>query len=239
MEAKRWYVYVVANRANGKVYVGKAWSPSARWRHHLYQARAGHQTSLHRAIRKYGAGAFSVEVQVGCMVEEDAFALEREFVARLRSNDGRFGYNRTAGGDGTTGAFVTGTTRAKQRAAKVGRPLSESHRGRISQATRMWKDRTPSPPMSINQAFLMSGWGLVLWKGRAGRRDACGVPAVAAALRRALSYPWRCVLMAAMKKGKPRDPDASRRAGESNRGKVRTPEHIENYRRAQARRFAR
>lgn len=133
---KHWYVYVITNTANGKMYVGKSWNPGYRWNAHRYQARAGHSTLLHRAIRKYGSDSFSLEVVAGSRSEEDAFDVEKVFVERLRSNDPRYGYNRTAGGDGTRGLRVSEETRLKLSIAHTGRVHSAESRARMSAAQR-------------------------------------------------------------------------------------------------------
>ena len=61
-------IYLVRNNINGKCYIGQTTkkNPVARWKQHIYAAK--HETGRHimfyKAIRKYGADAFTFEVIV-------------------------------------------------------------------------------------------------------------------------------------------------------------------------------
>jgi hypothetical protein len=55
-------LYLVRNLIDGSMYVGQTIRlVEKRWKQHLYQARKGVETHLHRAIRKYGAENFVVD----------------------------------------------------------------------------------------------------------------------------------------------------------------------------------
>jgi group I intron endonuclease len=107
-------VYFALNKSNGKAYVG--WTKDTapvRFKRHCSNAKAGSQFYFHRAIRKYGADAFDVlTVWRGDSAEEMKQA-ECDFIAGMKTNDQRFGYNLTAGGDGIMGHKHTLETRRK------------------------------------------------------------------------------------------------------------------------------
>ena len=56
-------VYLAENQINKKIYVGQtAGTLKRRWKTHCYNAQHGSNTPFHRAIRKHGAGNFSLKV---------------------------------------------------------------------------------------------------------------------------------------------------------------------------------
>src|SRR5208337_1014986 len=96
-------VYLVTNRANGKIYVGKTTgSLERRWRLHCLNAmkRQGFCHFLYRAMRKYGAENFFVQTLTLANSPGELNALERFFIAKFRSFDSEIGYNLTMGGEG-------------------------------------------------------------------------------------------------------------------------------------------
>ena len=64
-------IYKVTNLHNGKQYVGQTReSVERRWTKHLSAAARGSNTTLHKAIRKYGKALFSLETLCICTSEE-------------------------------------------------------------------------------------------------------------------------------------------------------------------------
>ena len=54
-------VYLIENKINHKVYVGKTYlTIQERWKEHIRESRKGTDRPLYRAIRKYGAESFSI-----------------------------------------------------------------------------------------------------------------------------------------------------------------------------------
>lgn len=89
---------------NGKVYIGQTkYSISDRWKQHIFCSKnpkyATYHNYLHRAIRKYGAEAFTVEQVEEC---DNAILDEREkfWISELDTFGN--GYNMTVGGEGCT-----------------------------------------------------------------------------------------------------------------------------------------
>ena len=112
-------IYVVTNRNNGKVYVGKtSETPEKRWRRHVSESHRNVSRYLYSAIRKHGEDAFDVrEVATGAN-ENGANCLEKLWIQTLRSSDPGFGYNLTLGGDGMLGHKASAETLSKKRGQK-------------------------------------------------------------------------------------------------------------------------
>jgi group I intron endonuclease len=119
---RRFFVYRITNTENGKLYIGKTFDPATRLAGHKWQMKNGHQTPVHRAMRRYGVDAFLFEVLAGFPIEDDALAFERELIRTLRTRDRQRGYNVSEGGDGPSGVRPSEETRSKMRA---------SHRARV------------------------------------------------------------------------------------------------------------
>lgn len=124
----RHYVYAIIHRATCRVYVGKSSNPWKRLRAH---AVAKGRSYIDHAIRCDGVAAFDLVILEGHESEEDAFAREIVWIARLESRDPRVGYNLTAGGEGVRGHRHSEQTRAQMRTSHMGLKHSDEHRARI------------------------------------------------------------------------------------------------------------
>ena len=87
-------VYIIRNKANGKVYVGSANNVSRRLIEHRTRLKCGTHANEHllRAYRKYGVEQFSFEVLMLCAAQE-RIALEQSYMDAFRSAQDGFGYN--------------------------------------------------------------------------------------------------------------------------------------------------
>jgi len=97
-------IYIVTNKINGKVYVGKTnYSLSRRWQQHLISAFSkDSRLLLHAALRKYGSENFEISVVTEVPHKDELNKYERYFIAKYRSFPPKlgFGYNMSPGGDG-------------------------------------------------------------------------------------------------------------------------------------------
>src|SRR3990167_8711797 len=109
-----FFVYLVTNTLNGKVYVGKTCQPHVRWAQHVRSAKRGDEYLLQRAIRKYGEEAFAFQILASYAVEQEALDGEQGWIAEFRSSEVARGYNMTMGGDGV---IPTPETLERMRAA--------------------------------------------------------------------------------------------------------------------------
>jgi group I intron endonuclease len=91
-------IYLVTNKANGKVYIGQTiCTIAARWKGHC---NAGKGSRLWLAIEAHGRAAFSVEKIDEASTKQELDDLECFYIAAYRSNDKQIGYNFERGGAG-------------------------------------------------------------------------------------------------------------------------------------------
>jgi len=80
---------------NGKVYIGiTGRNPEKRWK-----SGYAHNSHFHSAIKKYGWDNLKHEIVFCGLSEEEAKKSETELIARYKSADPKFGYNKTDGGE--------------------------------------------------------------------------------------------------------------------------------------------
>lgn len=100
-----WYVYLIKNLVNDKLYVGKGKKVQERWSAHKCIAKAGNFHSnyyyLHAAIEKYGAENFSITTLNSYEYEKAALVEEIRLIAQYKT-DGYQLYNLTNGGEGVS-----------------------------------------------------------------------------------------------------------------------------------------
>ena len=132
-------VYKLTSPSN-KVYIGITSQPVCkRWSNGAGYKRC---PAIYEAIKKYGWENIKKEVLLENTTEDEAKALETLLIKMHRSNESRFGYNRTEGGDGTTGHYPTEETRRKMSKAHIGNKgnlggkLSEERKRQISESQR-------------------------------------------------------------------------------------------------------
>lgn len=116
-------IYRIVNTATGKAYIGSACNLSRREKEHWRQLGSGSHTNnlLQRAWNKYGKDAFAFEQILSC----DKLGLivaEQELIDLYQSANRDFGYNIAPLAGSTAGVKASVETRAKQSAAKKGRP---------------------------------------------------------------------------------------------------------------------
>ena len=132
---------------NGKRYIGiTGQKPARRWDNGRGYAR---NVLFNRAIQKYGWDNIDHVILRENMTEAEAKQAEIEYIAAYKSNDKRFGYNLSYGGEGTNGvpawnkgmrgvmvAWNKGKktppdVRTKLSAAHKGKRLTEEHKKKI------------------------------------------------------------------------------------------------------------
>jgi len=95
-------IYCITNAVNGKQYIGQTRQKlSERWWFHLRSVRAGSETLLHRAIRKHGAGIFTLEQIDLANSLAELNKKEAKYILEMGTIAPR-GYNLTTGGEGVT-----------------------------------------------------------------------------------------------------------------------------------------
>lgn len=117
---------------NGKIYIGKT--------KNSIEQRAGHNgckygmnTLVGRAIHKYGWINVVKEILVDDLTEQEANKEERRLIKQYNSTDKSIGYNLTRGGDGGVSVYYKMSDETKQkigqknRISLKGRKLSKEH----------------------------------------------------------------------------------------------------------------
>lgn len=124
-------IYKFTCLINNKVYIGKTSNLKIRIKNHINSKKS--KQLIHRAIRKYKVENFDLELLiVGIIAEETLKDLEIDFIKLYNSNNIKFGYNLTIGGDGTSGYITSLSHRDKLRNSHLGKKLSEEHKLNIS-----------------------------------------------------------------------------------------------------------
>ena len=107
---------------NGKVYIGiTSKSTRERWRNGKGYAK---NPLFYKAINKYGWENIKHEIVATGLSRGDACVLEKMLINSYKSNDRRFGYNLTSGGE--RGAKWSEDSRKKLSKTNTGRKFSES-----------------------------------------------------------------------------------------------------------------
>jgi len=135
----KYYIYIILNKINNKIYVGKTKNPKERWQKHLSSARTGIGYFLiHRALNKYGINNFDFTIIEEVNTEEDAFIREIFWIAHYKSNiikyGDTFGYNLTDGGEGASGHLHSAESKQKMSEASFGKPKSKEHKNALAAA---------------------------------------------------------------------------------------------------------
>ena len=138
---KKFYVYVHTCNANGKRYVGCTTQarPEFRW-----AEGKGYQNNDHfyRAILKYGWSNFQHEV-FEVESEEEMYRKEVELISFYHSNDPRYGYNHSSGGEkSASGCIRSEESRKKQSEDNLKRWADPEYRKRVSETI---KERCNDP----------------------------------------------------------------------------------------------
>lgn len=133
MVQNNYCLYKHTNKYNGKVYIGiTCQKPEKRW------GRNGKKyfdcPLFYNAIQKYGWNNFKHEILFINLSKDDACKKEVELIKLYKSNDRKYGYNITSGGENyiptdemkkkisnsKLGHVVSNETRLKMREAKIG-----------------------------------------------------------------------------------------------------------------------
>jgi group I intron endonuclease len=133
-------IYKVTNLFNTKVYIGASTkSLKERQCSHLNEAFNVKKLSyiFYKALRKYGKENFKWEVIYETENKEELFNYEQDYIYLYKSNDRRFGYNMTVGGEGMVGlskeSILKRTVKntGKKRSDKFKKVISEKNSGKI------------------------------------------------------------------------------------------------------------
>lgn len=112
-------IYLIKNIQTKKVYIGKTKNdPLIRFKGHCDVAiKLNSNNYFHNAIRKHGPENFQLSILGYCESKEELDEAEKICIEHFQSNDKRYGYNMTCGGDG--GATRCGMKNKKSTIEKI------------------------------------------------------------------------------------------------------------------------
>jgi len=102
MKKTLWSLYIHTNKINNKKYIGIT-SKKCKRRWGTGGNKYKTSTYFYNSIQKYGWDNIEHEIIQTDLTEIEAKGLEIEFIKKYKTNNKKFGYNLTIGGDGTNG----------------------------------------------------------------------------------------------------------------------------------------
>lgn len=131
------YVVYKHTAPNGKVYIGiTSINVKQRWKNGYK-----HNAHFQAAILKYGWNNIKHEILYSDLTKEEAEQKEIELIAKYKSNQREFGYNKSLGGESHDGCKVSEESRRKMSEAHKGKKQSEEtiEKRRKSMIGKHWK----------------------------------------------------------------------------------------------------
>ena len=109
-----FFVYIITNLINNKIYIGKCNNIKKRWNAHKTAAKrkaVNDFSYLHQSMLKYGFENFKIEPIEQFESEKAALSAEMYYIKLYNTRDDSVGYNLTDGGDGSSGYKHTGESK--------------------------------------------------------------------------------------------------------------------------------
>ena len=126
---------------SGKVYIGQTKQDvKKRWSNGYGYATSPH---FNRAIKKYGWNNIQHKIIAEGLTKKEANWLEQYLISYYHSNEGRYGYNITRGGDGSNGRIITKEERARLSEAHKGYKASEENKQKMREAHKKFYAANP------------------------------------------------------------------------------------------------
>ena len=168
-------IYMIQNLVNGKMYIGQSVGIEDRWGHHRSELRRNDHGNEHlqSAWNKYGEDNF--EFTVICECEESQLnTKEIYYIAKLKTYDHDFGYNKTYGGDSER---PTEETREKMSKAHKGHIVSEETKRKQSEANKGENNGSKRPEVREKLSEAHKGENNPMY-GKLGAKNPNSIPVV-------------------------------------------------------------
>lgn len=138
-EKIRSYCVYKHTSPDGRVYIGLTKNdPLLRWENgHGYK----NNTYFTRSIKKYGWENFKHDILYDNLTEERAKQLEIKLIAEYKSNQRKFGFNISSGGESAAGIKMSARQKELIRKRNLGKSVSKETRKKLSEASkRVWQN---------------------------------------------------------------------------------------------------
>ena len=124
-EERKWKLYCYTNKVNGKKYIGitslSLASRAGKGGRKYYECRY-----FGNAIKKYGWDSFSHDIVCSGLTEKEAKELEVLYIEIFKTNDPRYGYNISRGGDVGAAMSTEGRASFMEKHSGVNNPRSKA-----------------------------------------------------------------------------------------------------------------
>ena len=145
----RVYMHVCSN---GKKYIGiTKQAPEKRWK-----KGDGYRTQTHfkNAIKKYGWNNIKHYVLFEGLTQKEAYAKEIEFIKKYKTNDYKFGYNVSAGGEGVNGVIISEKHKEILRKALKGNKHAKGYKHTKEECEKMRLAKLGKPNIKLSKRVL-------------------------------------------------------------------------------------
>lgn len=121
-EFGRYVIYMLVNRVNGKIYIGKSYNLKDRFKSYKKLQKKTNPSPIERAIKKYGIGNFDAKIIEDFENFTNDNLLDREafWIKYYNSANNKIGYNAKYNDLDKKGYLVSSETREKMSKARVG-----------------------------------------------------------------------------------------------------------------------
>ena len=138
-------IYFILNKVSLKLYIGSATYLVRRKSEHFTRLSKNihHNEHLQRAYNFYGAEAFDFII-IELAPSNKLIELEKFYIAKHRSTEEEFGYNKCEAGSGMHGRKHSPKTIEKMRKIKLGKIISEEQKIKISNSLKAKNLKMPA-----------------------------------------------------------------------------------------------
>lgn len=117
-----YYIYLIFNLINYKVYVGQTKDPKNRWSSHKTEVKYNRlRFPIHKALKKYGIENFQYNIVEVCENQNEIDDAEIKWIQELDSRNADMGYNLAIGGNVNRGWHHSEESKKKISKGNIGK----------------------------------------------------------------------------------------------------------------------
>lgn len=156
-----FFIYIIQNKINNKIYIGKSNDTKVRWRYHKKVANGGREKypndffAIHGSLIKYGFDKFLWDTIEEFDNEQDCLEAETFWIQYFRSWDRNYGYNLNMGGGNS---LPSSETKLKMSLAQTGSKHSQAklNEEKVLEIIKLYKTGNYSQ-IALGKMFGVSG----------------------------------------------------------------------------------